>query len=125
MQTLKKISIDIEVDNDDVDPLIGIPSELEDMRSNNIIETIDMHVIIPTDGNSHRGDEWRRLDEVLTAPGWFSLKEVTLIVAIGYNGTRTWANENKELVVALQKFPETQFQRLYSSKTIFFEFFIM
>ena len=122
MQTLRKITLDIEVDGDDVDPLFGIPSELEDMRSKNIIEIIDMHVTFPTGGNCRRGDDWRRLDEVLTAPGWFSLKEVILMISIDSDYDRTWDNENddSELVAALQKLP-AQFPRLSSSKTILFD----
>ena len=45
MQTLKHMVVnfyDIDIDGVDFDPLFGIPSELEDMRNNNIIETIEI-----------------------------------------------------------------------------------
>ena len=42
LQTLKHIVLNIEVDGVDFDHLFGIPSELEDMRTKNIIETIDI-----------------------------------------------------------------------------------
>ena len=117
MQTLKKITLDIEVDDVDVDPLFGIPSDFEEMRNKNIIEAIDILVLIPTGGRG--GDDWRRLDEVLTGPGWVWLEEVRLIIAINTYG-RT--NGDNELEVALKKLPETQFPRLSSSKTIIFKF---
>ena len=79
METLEIIFLDIEVDDVDVDPLFGIPSELEEMRTKNIIKIIEIYVRIPKGGNCRQGDDWGRLDEVLTASGWFSLKEVTLV----------------------------------------------
>ena len=118
MPTLKRITLDIEVDDVDVDPLFGIPSELEDMRAKNIIETIDILVQISTDGDCRRGEDWGRLDEVLTAPGWSSLKEVHLFIEID----RT--DDDDELEMALRNLRETQFARLSSSKTILFEFFV-
>ena len=119
MDTLWKIILDIGVDGVDVDPLFGIPSELERMRNKNFIQTIDIQVVIPPDGDCRRGDDWRRLDEVLTGPGWVWLEEVRLIIAINTYG-RT--NGDNELEVALKKLPETQFPRLSSSKTIIFKF---
>ena len=116
MRTLKHIVLDIEVNGVDVDPLFGIPSDLEDMRTKNIIETIDIQVQVLTDGNCRRGEDWRRLDEALTAPGWTSLKQVTLDIEID----RT--NDDDELEMALRELPETQFPHLSSSKTILFNF---
>jgi hypothetical protein len=126
MQTLKHIALDFNFHGEgvDVDPLFGIPSEFEDMRSKNIIEIIEIHVQIATNGNCRVGDDWRRLDEVLTAPGWISLKEVNVIIWIDRdNGTNE--DNNSELVVALQNLPETQFPRLSSSKNILFNFDII
>ena len=115
MQTLKKITLDIEVDDVDVDPLFGIPSDFEEMRNKNIIEAIDILVLIPTGGRG--GDDWRRLDEILTAPGWSSLEEVKLVIS--YDKAN---NDHDELEEALQNLPETQFPRLSSSQTIIFDF---
>ena len=119
MQTLKHIVMRIVVDGRgvDVDPLFGIPSELEDMRTKSIIEAITLEILIPMDANCHRGDDWGRLDKVLTTPGWFSLKRVSLAIEI----SRHYRPDN-ELEMALRKLPETQFPRLSSSNSISFDF---
>ena len=61
-----------------------IPSELEDMRSNNIIEniTIKLGAIVKMDEGCKLGDDWDRLDEVLMRLGWFALKRVSLIIEV-------------------------------------------
>ena len=82
MQTLKHIVVDIDV-YFDVDALFGIPSDLEEMRTKNIIETITLGIVIHTNANSFQGD-WGRLDEVLTKPGWVSLKQVMLTIELAY-----------------------------------------
>jgi hypothetical protein len=116
MQTLKHIVVNT-VYGDDVDPLFGIPSELEVMRSKNIIESVTIGILVQMDADCRRGDDWGRLDIVLTAPGWFSLKRVSLSIEIGSS-----SREGDELEVALRKLPETQFPRLSSSKSVSFDF---
>jgi hypothetical protein len=113
MQTLKHIVIDVAVDDD---PLFGIPSEFEDMRTKNIIETVTIGVIL-MNSMYFPGDNWGRLDEVLTTPGWFSLKRVSLTTQ-----TSNIFTSNKELEVAVRKLPETQFPRLSSSNSVSFDF---
>ena len=117
MRTLKHIVMNVEVDGVDVDPLFSIPSELEDMRTKNIIETITIRILVQTDANCRQGDDWGRLDEVLTAPGWFLLKRVSLAIEIG-----SFSRGDNELEVALRKLPETQFPRLSSSNSVSFDF---
>jgi hypothetical protein len=117
MQTLKHIVVNICVDDVDVDPLFGIPSELDDMRSKNIIETVTIRISVETDRGCRRGDDWGRLDEVLTAPGWLSLKRVSLAIEIASYDTR----RGFELKVALRNLPETQFPRLSSSVSVSFD----
>ncbi|KIM42257.1 hypothetical protein M413DRAFT_129962 [Hebeloma cylindrosporum] len=78
MQTLKHIVVNFDIYGVDADPLIGIPSDLEDMRTRNIIESVTIGVMVQTDQDCRRGDEWGRLDEVLTSPGWSSLQRVSL-----------------------------------------------
>ena len=120
MQTLKHIIVNIYVDDDDVDPLFGIPSELEVMRTKNVIESVTIRVLVQTDVNCRQGDNWGRLDEVLTTPGWFSLKRVSLTVEFASYGR---SDEDDELLeAALQKLPETQFLRLSSSTSVSFDF---
>ena len=118
MHTLKHIVVGILIDDDvDNDPLFGIPSELEDMRTKNIIETVTIEILVQTDADCRRGDDWGRLDEVLTAPGWFSLKRVSLVIEI-----YSYSREDDELEVALRNLPETQFPRLSSSTYVSFGF---
>jgi hypothetical protein len=113
--TLKHIALTIEVDGDDVDPLFGIPSELENMRNKNIIETITIEVLV--DEKCRRGDDWGRLDEVLTTPEWVSLKRVSLAKDIA-----DYSRRDNELELALRSLAETQFPRLSSSSSISFDF---
>ena len=117
MQTLKHIVVNTEVNDDEVDPLFGIPSELEDMRTKNVIETVTIGILVQTDADCRRGDDWGRLDEVLTAPGWFSLKRVSLAIDVA-----SFSRSDNELEVALRKLPETQFPRLSSSNSVSFGF---
>ena len=116
MQTLKHIVVTTEVDGDDVDPLSGIPFELEELRSNNIIETVTI-ILVQTDVNCRQGDDWGRLDQVLTTSGWFSLKQVSLAIQIS-----SYFSISDDLEVALRKLPETQFPRLSSSNSVSFDF---
>jgi hypothetical protein len=119
MRNLKHLVVDIYDDDDDFNPLFGIPSELEDMRNNNIIEIIEISVT--TDINWRREDDWEvdwgRLDEVLTALGWFSLKRVSLRIRINRFGT-----DGHEPDVALQNLIMRQFPRLSSSNSVSFDF---
>jgi hypothetical protein len=117
MQTLKHIVVNIYVDDIDVDPLFGIPSQLDEMRTKNIIETVTFRISVETDTDCRRGDDWGRLDEVLTAPGWLSLKRVSLAIEIA-----SYVRSGNELEVALRNLPETQFLRLTSSKSVSFDF---
>ena len=117
MQTLKHISLNICVNDDNDDPLFDILSEFEDMRSKNIIETIAIAIVIMMDASCRQGDDWGRLDESLTTPGWFSLKRVSLAMEIfDYN------RNSYELGMALRKLPEMQFPRLSSSNSVSFNF---
>ena len=118
MQSLKHFAVIIGVDDaDDNDrPLFGIPSELEVMRTKNIIETVTILIMLQTDSdaNFYWGDEWVRLDEVLTSPGWFSLKRVLLSIDVERDG--------EVLEMALQTLPVMQFPRLKSSNSVSFDF---
>ena len=118
MQTLKHIAVDfcdVEVDND---PFFGIPSEFEDMCNRNIIETVTIR-IRRMDVRCRGGDYWCRLDEVLTTPGWFSLKRVSLTIEI-----RKFNRRYHELgaVAQFRELCETQFPRLSSSNSVSFDF---
>ena len=121
MQTLKHVVLIIYDDVNNVDPLFGIPSELEVMRTKNILETITLEIILLMPGvNCSGGNDWGRLDEVLTASGWFSLKRVSLAIEIG--GYFEKDDELEVALKALRNVPETQFPRLSSCNSILFDF---
>ena len=117
MQTLKHIVVAINSDGAG-DPLFCIPSEFEDMRTNNNIETVTIRVRMDASSRGG-GDNWCRLDEVFTTPGWVSLKRVSL--AIGIIPTADY-RENNELEGLIRNLPETQFPRLSSSNSVSFDF---
>ena len=114
MQTLKHITVNIYVNDYNDDPLFDTLSEFEDMRTKNVIETITIVIVVQTYTSCHVGDKWRRIDEVLTTSGWFSLKRVSLAIDISNRS-------NDELEVALLKLPE-KFPRLSSSNSVSFVF---
>ena len=116
MHTLRHIVITIVVDNVDDDPMFGIPSDLEDIRSKNVIESITIEILV-YDASCSQGDAWGRLDEVLTTPGWFALNRVSLAIKI-----YRYSGGSNELEVALRKLPETQFPRLSTSHSVSFGF---
>ena len=111
MQTLKHLVVNIHVLEDGDDSLLGIPSEFEDMRTKNIIETVTIRILVLMYSSySIVGDDWVRLDEILTSPGWFSLKRVSLVIKL-HRG-------HSELEEPLRKLFETQFPRLSSSNSV-------
>ena len=116
MQTLRHLYMAIDVDDLNLNPLAGIPSELEDMRNKNIIEIITIRVRVLAVGNFKRDDNWGRLDRVLTRSGWFALRQVSLSIELDIS------RRNVESEVALRKLPETQFPRLSASKSVSFKF---
>jgi hypothetical protein len=117
MQTLKHIFLTINIDDVDLDPLSGIPFELEVMRTRNIIETVSIRIVLLADPICRRGDDWGRFDEVLTTPGWVSLKQVSLAIEIAGFFLRS-----DEVELGLQKLLEIQFPQLSSSKSVTFNF---
>ena len=119
MQTLNHIRVLVHIydvdGGDDFNPLFSITSELEDMRNNSIIETIEIAVM---DINWRREDfDWGRLDEVLTALGWFSLKRVSLSIRM-----HRCSLDFTDLDAALRKSIKRQFPRLSSSNSVSFDF---
>ena len=117
MQTLKHIVVDIDLIDyyERADPLAGIVSMLEDMRTKNVIETVTIGILRNIDANRRLKDDWGRLDEVLTSAGWFSLKRVTLTIDVVH-----FEGSEDELKVALQKL-WTHFFRLSSSNSVSFD----
>ena len=96
------------------DSLLGITSEFEDMCSKNIIETVSIRILVFMLASFRLGNDrsTSRLDEILTSPGWFPLKRVSLVIGICSDNGRL--NE----LEALQNFPGTRFPRLSSSNSV-------
>ncbi|KAF8908104.1 hypothetical protein CPB84DRAFT_1959299 [Gymnopilus junonius] len=119
IQTLKHVRVGLHIDDVDIDPLGGIPAQLEDIRQNekNVLETLDIFVLVQTDSDCRTGDDWGKLDEVLTKSGWPSLKKVSLTIEIA-----SFGRQGQTLDEALRKLPETQFARLSKSESIEFKF---
>ena len=105
METLNHIVVNINSVNGD--RLFGIPSEFEDMRSKNIMETVTIKTIFWMD--EQLGDNWSRLDEVFTTPRWFSLKRVSLVIDLSRLYYYSTSNELEE---ALRNLTKTQFPQL-------------
>ena len=113
MQTLKHIVVNFHDVDDRYTSLLGIPSEFEDMRTKNIIETVTIGIMFQIFASFRLvGDDWGRLDKILTSPDWFSLKRVSLAIKN--------PSYNKRLteLQALQKLPETRFPRLLASNSV-------
>ncbi|KDR66871.1 hypothetical protein GALMADRAFT_258745 [Galerina marginata CBS 339.88] len=118
MQTLTRLSLNISRDESGTaDPLSGLVDELKGIRHQNCIESIIINVYILPDWDCSSGDDWGRLDEELTQPGWPKLKSVLVGITVF-----TLSREANDLEMALRKLPETQFPRLSSSKSVVFEF---
>ena len=114
MQTLKHIVVNINVDGGS-DRLFGIPSEFEYMRSQNIIERVTIEIIFRS--HAQLGDNWSRLDKVLTSPGWFSLKRASLAIDIS-----RFYMTNNELEEHCQNCLRGNFLNISSSNIVSFDF---
>ena len=118
MQTLKHIAVNIYADdyllriNGNLDPLFDIPSEFENVPNKKIIETVTIKV--SANASCTLRASWGRLDEVLTNPGWFSLRRVSLIIVI----TSNFSRKPDKLERELRKLPETHLPRLSSSNSV-------
>ncbi|KAF8334460.1 hypothetical protein F5887DRAFT_1079686 [Amanita rubescens] len=119
MQTIKNLHVELFVRDNDDDPLFRLPSELEVMRSKNVIESITIEVVLDTEVDCKPGNGWGRLDELFTKTGWSALKKLSVAIQI-------YSYDERQPPIcsesALRKLPETQFVRLSSSKTISFAF---
>ena len=113
MQTLKHIVVSVHFLDDGDGSSLGIASEFEHMSTQNIIETVNIGIFVWIHASFRLvADDWGRLDEVFTSPGWLSLKRVSLAI----NTSRHHRGLNE--MEALRKLPEPRFPRLSSSKSV-------
>ncbi|KAF9477065.1 hypothetical protein BDN70DRAFT_862325 [Pholiota conissans] len=117
MHTFKHIQIETILERDDTDPYCGIADELESMSNKNVIEFIDIYIAISTDAERITGDEWGRLDTILTQSSWPHLQGVSLTIIIISHVRRedTFKEE-------LTKMARIQFSGLSSRESVSFEF---
>ena len=116
MQTLRHIVVNIHVFDYRDDSLLGIPSEFEDMSTKNIIETLTIRILVRRCARYRLlASELIRLDEILTSPGWFSLKRVSLALEIPPYNINI---KDSKLKKAMQILPKQRFPRLSSSISV-------
>jgi len=83
LQTLKHLRVGIFFNEwDSTDPLSGLTSELEEIRTIQSIETISINIAIYINSNCPRRDEWGMLDKTLARPGWSKPLQVSLGILI-------------------------------------------
>ncbi|KAF8968170.1 hypothetical protein BDZ97DRAFT_459281 [Flammula alnicola] len=114
MSTLKKVILEILVNNEHVDPLPGLCNELEEIAGKNVLEDLEICVSVQANAYSKTAEGLGRLDEVLGKSGWSALKKVSLDIYIRVPGTpyHDWVR------LSAQK----QFPVLSSNKTVAFHF---
>ncbi|KAF9478980.1 hypothetical protein BDN70DRAFT_879248 [Pholiota conissans] len=113
LKKLKHLSFGLEIYQHD--PLGGLSYELEALQSN-VIETLDIDLKINYTSLCTRGNEWTRLDSVLTRKSvWRKLKDVILTIGLISLGDEDWTR-------ALSALPQTHLYNLMSSKDISFYF---
>ncbi|KAF8968071.1 hypothetical protein BDZ97DRAFT_2073145 [Flammula alnicola] len=118
-KTLTKANLWAMIKDGCDDPLAGICEELENMagRKSNVLEDLEIQVKVGTDSNCKTGDEWGRLDQVLTKPGWPALQDVSLQITI-----YSYSRNDDTLLRTLKNLPQMQLTGLSSSTTTSFHF---
>lgn len=111
LQTLRRVHLEIIV-NDESDILLArLCVELEEILGKNKLESLEIEFGVDST-YCHTGDVWGRLEKVLLKSGWPMLKHISIVIY-------TWS---QEVQVALQRLPRTQFTGLTSSKNLDFQF---
>ncbi|KAF9482942.1 hypothetical protein BDN70DRAFT_874358 [Pholiota conissans] len=116
LKTLKHLQIKAIFEHDDIDPYCGIADELELMSSRNVVEIIDIQIIILVDVECTDGDEWGRLDGILTQPAWPHLRSLILSIAVISHARDDELEENLRVMAA------TQFKGISSREMMSFKF---
>ncbi|KAF9482938.1 hypothetical protein BDN70DRAFT_990722 [Pholiota conissans] len=121
LRTLQHVDIRIRFDEhqDSDDPYCGIADGLEEIGGINVIERIDIHITISAYADCTLGDEWGRLDRILTPIAWPKLGHLSLAIQLF---SLFGEHEEKGVAAAMQKFPRTQFPSLSSQKSLVFDF---
>ena len=97
------------------DPFRGFVDALENIE--NKIEVITIEVVIESGSTYGLLAKWARLDQVLTRPGWSTLRRVTLTIK-----TYCSAWDVNRMDQTLQAFPKMYFSGLLSHNSVVFDF---
>ncbi|KAF9482944.1 hypothetical protein BDN70DRAFT_874360 [Pholiota conissans] len=116
LKTLKYLQIEAIFEHDDIDPYCGLADELELMSSRNVVEVIDIRITISVDAECTVGDEWGRLDSILTQPAWPHLRSLILSIVVISHARDDELEENLRVMAA------TQFKGITSRETVSFKF---
>ena len=119
LPTLGEISIDYATKDDDEtygSTLAGLCHEFEKMTGQNVVETIDLAVWVPSDYD-YTG--WEELDDVLlgSPDGWPALRKVSLLFGIASDLTSD--SEDDDLDKTVPKLPNMT--KLVESKRVLFD----
>jgi len=118
LSTLRRLHFEFSIDNENQDPLCGLYEEFCALTGPNMIEEISLEAYVNVDVQCKVGDEWGRLDAVLTN-GFPKLCQVSLRIVLA--ASSSYAN-GIALEKKLNKLPEEQFPRLSENTTVMFDF---
>ncbi|KAF9477064.1 hypothetical protein BDN70DRAFT_934537 [Pholiota conissans] len=121
IQTLKRIDMIISFSDsystlrDKGDPFRGFVDALENIEK---IEDITIEVVIEVGSTYGLLAKWARLDQVLTRPGWSTLRKVSLTIK-----THRYAwDPSNHVAQTIEAFPKTHFSGLSSHNFVVFDF---
>lgn len=119
-QTLRSLTLSLDVDDEHYDPLCGLTLELQHFSGNNVLEELVVSVYVGLDRRCHTdSDDWSDLDVVLTHQGAFPmLHRVTVKLFWCSNYRQEWEVEDK----CLRRVTQDQFPRLLKSPAVEFVF---
>jgi len=118
LSTLRSLHVEFGIEDDIQGPLCGLCEELSAFAGSNVIEEISLEVFVQPDCQCKTGDEWGRLDAVLTN-GFPKLYQVSLriIIYVFLLHSNGIALQEK-----LNRLPEEQFPRLSKNSIVMFDF---
>ncbi|KDR78322.1 hypothetical protein GALMADRAFT_1313197 [Galerina marginata CBS 339.88] len=104
-KTLEYLEFFLEIENEVEDPLFGLPQELDYLSGKNQIQGLIIEVLVTTDCIcSTRVDDWNKLETVLTADSFPSLRNVTIEVTISRSMNTESALRTRLLTMSQEAF---------------------
>ena len=113
---LRRFYFSFFVEDDIQDPLCGICDEFTALSEHNVIEEIILEIAVQADCQCKTDNEWRKLDDVLSA-GFPRLSQVSLSIEIYVASCDDTILQKK-----LDKLPEEQFPWLSKNSIVTFNF---